>query len=175
MKRSSFWDIMQCNPFNANRCFGGIFRFHLHDRRIRQARNQHEADSKQSSATCSDDWLPADCTALYLRRWTSSTKIVNFVVSGQSFSSSETVHLPGWTILQQNLFLWRRYISMLQQNNYSAYGNDRSGQENRINDRGDPLRWPRNTLYPTKLALTSPTSGGRSVGIVHLRTKGHGV
>jgi hypothetical protein len=26
-------------------------------------------------------------------------------------------------------------------------------------------------LYPQKLALTSPTSGGRSVGIVRLRTK----
>jgi hypothetical protein len=38
-----------------------------------------------------------------------------------------------------------------------------SGQENRINDPGDPLRWPRDTLYPKKLALTSPTSGGRSV------------
>jgi hypothetical protein len=50
-----------------------------------------------------------------------------------------------------------------------------SGQESRINDRGDPLRWPRDTLYPLKLALTSPTSGGRSVGIVRLRTKGHGV
>jgi hypothetical protein len=36
-----------------------------------------------------------------------------------------------------------------------------------INDRGNPLRWPRNTLYPQNLALTSPTSGGRSVGIVH--------
>jgi hypothetical protein len=32
-------------------------------------------------------------------------------------------------------------------------------------------RWPRDTLYPLKLALTSPTSGGRSVGIVRLRTK----
>jgi hypothetical protein len=28
------------------------------------------------------------------------------------------------------------------------------------------LRWPRDTLYPLKLALTSPTIGGRSVGIV---------
>jgi hypothetical protein len=37
--------------------------------------------------------------------------------------------------------------------------------------RGDPLRWPRDTLYPQKLALTSRTSGGRSVGIVHLQTK----
>jgi hypothetical protein len=36
---------------------------------------------------------------------------------------------------------------------------------------GDSLRWPRHSLYPLKLALTWPTSGGRSVGIVHLRTK----
>jgi hypothetical protein len=40
-----------------------------------------------------------------------------------------------------------------------------------INNRGDSLRWPRETLYPLKLALTSPTSGGLSVGIVRLRTK----
>jgi hypothetical protein len=32
------------------------------------------------------------------------------------------------------------------------------------------MRWPRNTLYPQKLVLTSPTSGGRSVGIIRLRT-----
>jgi hypothetical protein len=30
-------------------------------------------------------------------------------------------------------------------------------------------------IYPQKLALTSPTSGGRSVDIVRLRKKGHGV
>jgi hypothetical protein len=40
-----------------------------------------------------------------------------------------------------------------------------------INDRGDPLRLPRDTLYPQKLALTSPTSGGRSISIIRLRTK----
>jgi hypothetical protein len=39
-----------------------------------------------------------------------------------------------------------------------------------INDRGNPLRWPSDILYLQKLALTSP-SGGRSVGIVHSRTK----
>jgi hypothetical protein len=44
-----------------------------------------------------------------------------------------------------------------------------------INGHGDPLRWPRDTLYPQKLALTSPTSGGHSVGIVRLRTESHGV
>jgi hypothetical protein len=33
--------------------------------------------------------------------------------------------------------------------------------------RGDP----RGTLYPLKLALTSPTNGGRSVGIVRSQTQ----
>jgi hypothetical protein len=32
--------------------------------------------------------------------------------------------------------------------------------------RRDPSRWPRGTLYPQKLAITSPTIGVRSVGIV---------
>jgi hypothetical protein len=40
-----------------------------------------------------------------------------------------------------------------------------------INGRGDLLRWPRDTLNPLKLALTSPTSGGGSVGIVRWRTE----
>jgi hypothetical protein len=40
-----------------------------------------------------------------------------------------------------------------------------------INDRGNPLCWARDSLYPQKLALTSPTSGGRSVGIFRSRTK----
>jgi hypothetical protein len=31
------------------------------------------------------------------------------------------------------------------------------------------------SLYPQRLALTSPTSGGRSIGIACSRTKGHGV
>jgi hypothetical protein len=32
------------------------------------------------------------------------------------------------------------------------------------------MLWPCNTLYPQKLALSSPTSVGRSVGIVSSRT-----
>jgi hypothetical protein len=46
-----------------------------------------------------------------------------------------------------------------------------SGLENREYGRRDPLRSPRNTLYPQKLVLTSLTSGSRSVGIVRSRTK----
>jgi hypothetical protein len=46
-----------------------------------------------------------------------------------------------------------------------------SGLENREYSRKDPSRWTLGTLYPQKLALTSPTSGGRSVGIVRSRTQ----
>jgi hypothetical protein len=46
-----------------------------------------------------------------------------------------------------------------------------SGLENLEYGRRDPSRWPRGTLYPQKLALTSPTSGERSVGKVHSRTQ----
>jgi hypothetical protein len=46
-----------------------------------------------------------------------------------------------------------------------------SGLENREYGRRDPLRLPRDTLYPQKLALISPKSGGRSVGIVSSRTQ----
>jgi hypothetical protein len=44
-----------------------------------------------------------------------------------------------------------------------------SGREIREYDCRDQSRWPHGTLYPYKLALTSPTSGGRSVGIVRSR------
>jgi hypothetical protein len=46
-----------------------------------------------------------------------------------------------------------------------------TGLEIKEYGRRDPLCWPRNTLYPQKLALTSPTSGSRSVGIVLSRTQ----
>jgi hypothetical protein len=45
------------------------------------------------------------------------------------------------------------------------------GLENREYGRRNPLRWPRGSIYQQKLALTSPTTGGRSVGIVYSRTK----
>jgi hypothetical protein len=46
-----------------------------------------------------------------------------------------------------------------------------SGLENREYGHRDPSRWPRGIHYPQKLAITSPTSGGRSVGIVRSRTQ----
>jgi hypothetical protein len=46
-----------------------------------------------------------------------------------------------------------------------------SGLESPEYGRRDQSRWPHATLYPQKLALTSPARGGRSVSIVLLRTK----
>jgi hypothetical protein len=42
---------------------------------------------------------------------------------------------------------------------------------NREYGRRDPSRWPRGTLCPQELVLTSPTSCGSSVGIVRSRTQ----
>jgi hypothetical protein len=60
-----------------------------------------------------------------------------------------------------------------REGNWRATWNKSSGfgLKTEIKDRGNPLRCPRDTLYPQKLALTSPISGGRSVGIVPSRTK----
>jgi hypothetical protein len=49
--------------------------------------------------------------------------------------------------------------------------NSGSGLENREHGRKDPSRWPCGTLYPQMLALTTPTSGSRSIGIVRSRTQ----
>jgi hypothetical protein len=43
--------------------------------------------------------------------------------------------------------------------------------ENREYGSRHPSRSPRGTFYPQKLALNSPTSGGRSVGIVRSLTQ----
>jgi hypothetical protein len=45
------------------------------------------------------------------------------------------------------------------------------GIETREYGRRDPSRWPRGILYPQKLALSWPTSGGHSDGIVRSRTQ----
>jgi hypothetical protein len=45
------------------------------------------------------------------------------------------------------------------------------GLESREYGRRDPSRWPRGTFQQQKLALTSKTSGVRSVGIVRSRTQ----
>jgi hypothetical protein len=57
----------------------------------------------------------------------------------------------------------------------TRYKSSGSCLENREYGLWDPSRWPRGTLYPQKLAITSPTSGGRSVGNSSLADSDHGV
>jgi hypothetical protein len=54
---------------------------------------------------------------------------------------------------------------------YCLHEQEACGLENREYSSRDPSCWPRGTLYLQKLALTSPTSGGRSVSTVHSRTQ----
>jgi hypothetical protein len=62
------------------------------------------------------------------------------------------------------IFQIRWYESWLTQHSLFRveWGKD-PGLEYRDYGRGDPLRWPRDTLYQLKLALTSPAGCGRSV------------
>jgi hypothetical protein len=67
MKSPSFWVTIPCSPLKINRCFRRICRLHLQGRRISQARHQHEADSKKTSA-----WnliLLVSSLDLILRSW----------------------------------------------------------------------------------------------------------
>jgi hypothetical protein len=41
MKDAIFWDVAPCRSC-VTRCFGGTYRFHLHGRKVRVARNQRE-------------------------------------------------------------------------------------------------------------------------------------
>jgi hypothetical protein len=79
MKSSILWDITPCSPLKIKWCFGGICRLHLQDWRLSQARNQHEAGSKQGLLFLlfnpedggeiflrNVGWFSTDYTALYI-------------------------------------------------------------------------------------------------------------
>jgi hypothetical protein len=51
LKSSIFWDITPCSPLKANRRLGGTYRIHLHSRRIRQERGQHDEGSNKTSSS----------------------------------------------------------------------------------------------------------------------------
>jgi hypothetical protein len=57
-----------------------------------------------------------------------------------------------------------------QPREYTRGASSGSVLESREYSRRNPSRWPRDTLYPQTLTLSS-TSGGRSVGVVRSRTE----
>jgi hypothetical protein len=92
------------------------------------------------------------------------------------------LHSPQSTLFPPNYWqhCWRAYKRLFASSVPTDYllavhnilsGELLSGLENRDYRHRVPSHWPRGTLYPQKLALTSPTSGGRSVGIVRPRTQ----
>jgi hypothetical protein len=78
---------------------------------------------------------------------------------------------PCYQIFSEVVGLERGPLSLSTIEELLGRNSSGSGLENGEYSCGDLLRWPHDMLYPQKLALTSPTSSGHSVGIVRLRTK----
>jgi hypothetical protein len=74
---------------------------------------------------------------------------------------------------EKKLWVWNgvHSASWVQLRSYLIEKSSGSCLETREYGRKDSSRWPRDTVYTKKLALTPPTSGCHSVGIVRLRTK----
>jgi hypothetical protein len=83
---------------------------------------------------------------------------------------------PGFDFRHYQIFwllvdLERRPLSLVTIDELIGRKSNSSGLESLEYGCRNPSRWPRGTLYPQKLVLTSPTSGGRSVGIIRSRTE----
>jgi hypothetical protein len=92
--------------------------------------------------------------------------------SGGPGSISGTTRFSGGGEREENSSGSRTGSTQPREYNWGAtwYKSSGSCLENREYGWRDLSRWSRGTLYPHKLAITSPTSGGRLVGIVRSRT-----
>jgi hypothetical protein len=53
---SVIWDITLCSPMEVKSRFGGRYYPHLRNRKLNEARNQHEASSKILHVHSSENW-----------------------------------------------------------------------------------------------------------------------
>jgi hypothetical protein len=123
---------------------------------------------------CSPLWLPVHYfVQIELLLRTAQNRLSSLVVRDSGYKSRG----PGFVSRPYQIF-WE--VVGLQRGPFSLMStteellerkNSGSGLEIRECGRRDPLCWPRNTLYPQRLVLTSPTSCGRLVGTVRSRTK----
>jgi hypothetical protein len=152
MRSTIFWDVTPCSLAEFYRRIIWRYCFSLQDQSVCQVRKQTNKETGNSK--------------ICLLNW----RIRGIFLSGTLINRQTTRNNApeDGALLNVNLFI----ISVIIPNKTLYFPCLR--QENRINGRGDSLRWPRDILYSQKLALSSPTSGGRSVGIVRLRTKGPG-
>jgi hypothetical protein len=100
-------------------------------------------------------------------------RFCGIVVRVLGYRSRDPGSIPGATRFTDNKWVWKgvRSVSWVQLRKLLGRKSSGSGLESREYGRRDPSRWPRGPLYQQKLALTSPTRGGPSVGIVRLRTQ----
>jgi hypothetical protein len=106
-------------------------------------------------------------TVSYVFRWRSSGLVVRVL----GYRSGGPASIPGTTRKKSS----GSGTGSTQPRQYSwwATWKKSSGSCLEIGEynRRDTSRWPRGTLYPQKLAITSPISGSRSVGVVRSRTQ----
>jgi hypothetical protein len=102
----------------------------------------------------------------------SSDRLCGLVVRILGYRSGGPGSIPCTTRKKKAVGLERGPLSLVSKTE-ELLGRKSRGSclENREYGRRDPSRWPRGILYPQKLAITSPTSGGCSVGIVRSRTQ----
>jgi hypothetical protein len=100
------------------------------------------------------------------------SKVFYRKVKGRGYATSAVFNSRRYQIFWEVVDLERGPLSLVSTiEELLEKKSSNSGLENREHGRTESLCWPRNTVYVQKLALTSPTSGCRSVGIVRLRTK----
>jgi hypothetical protein len=115
------------------------------------------------------DWLFIEFSRKTLRHGVCTiVTYLNIITFSDVLLVVLTLHIPGASRFSEKQRVWNgvHSASWPQLRSYLEEIVAAPVQKTEINDRGNPFRWPRDTLYPQKLALTSPTSGGRSVGIV---------
>jgi hypothetical protein len=135
---SIFWDNTVHIPLKVNRHFRGTCRLHL-QRWVSKARNQRQARNS-----------PVIIFASYCIR---PDRLCGLVVRVPGYRS----RVPGFDSLRYQTF-WEvvglergplRLVRIIEE--LLEWKSSGSGQENRINGRGDQLRWPRDTLYQQKV------------------------
>jgi hypothetical protein len=98
------------------------------------------------------------------------SEIKSFLQTLQRFCTDDTTkHICSYRVRRKEMtFVFKCYAHIKDLFYFSMW--HIAGLGNREYGRRNPSRWPRGTLYTQKLALTSPTSGGRSIGIVLSRS-----
>jgi hypothetical protein len=110
-------------------------------------------------------WLKSCATSRKVVGSSPDEVIAFFRFRGPGFNSRR------YQIFWEMLGLERGPLSLMSTIELYGRNSSDSGLGSGEYGHGDLLCWPRDILYPQKLALTSPTSGGHSIGIIRSRTK----